>query len=92
MFPLVTGINESETLKQISCESICRFGRKVCYSDQCWSNDKCWCERKKHHGFEKDYVSNRSTCSCIMDDLSITCDEIVESYDEETPPIPTKPV
>ena len=41
MFPLVTGINESETLKQISCECICRFGRKICYSDQWWSNDKC---------------------------------------------------
>ena len=41
---------------------------------------------------KKDYIWNLSTCSCknrnylasIMDDSAITCDEIIESYDEET--------
>ena len=41
---------------------------------------------------KKDYTWNPSTCSCengkylasIMDDLTITCDEIMESHNEET--------
>ena len=40
----------------------------------------------------KDYIWNSATCTCkndkylanIMDDSVITCDEIIESYDEET--------
>ena len=40
---------------------------------------------------EKYYIWNPGTCSCkngknlgsIMDDSMITCDEIIESYDEE---------
>ena len=45
----------------------------------------------------KDYICNPSTCSCknasylasIMDDLAITCDEVIEWYDKETKTIPT---
>ena len=44
------------------------------------------------HVCEKDYIWNPATCGCengkylasIMDDSAITCDEIIESYDEET--------
>ena len=40
---------------------------------------------------EKDYVWNPAICNCengkylasIMDDLAITCDKIIESYDED---------
>ena len=47
--------------------------------------------------FVKDYVWNLATCSCkngrcltsIMDDSAITCDEIIESYNEKTKNIPT---
>ena len=54
-------------------------------------NDKCWCEFKKTHLREKDYVWNPATCkyenvkylASVMDDLVITCDEIVESYNKE---------
>ena len=46
---------------------------------------------------KKDYVWNPATCSCenekhlesIMNDLKITCDEIIESYNEEIKTIPT---
>ena len=45
---------------------------------------------------KKDYVWNPATCSCkngkhlesIMNDLTITCDEIIESYNEEIKTIP----
>ena len=41
---------------------------------------------------EKDYVWNPATCSCnngkylasVMDDSVIMCDEVIESYNEET--------
>ena len=41
---------------------------------------------------EKDYILNPSTCSCkngkyltnVMDDLEITFDDVIESYDKET--------
>ena len=47
---------------------------------------------KSCHVCEKDYVQNPATCNCedgkylasIMDDSAITCDEIIESYHEET--------
>ena len=49
------------------------------------------------HVREKDYVWNPATCSCengkylasVMDNSVITCDEIVESYNEETRNIST---
>ena len=56
VFNMITGINESKTLiKHISCECECRFdGRKrKCNSGQWWNNNKCQCERKKHHVCEK---------------------------------------
>ena len=70
---------------------------KKCHSDQWWNNSICLCECKKHYICEKDCIWNSATCSCqngkyltsIMDDSAITCDEIIESYDEETKTIPT---
>ena len=46
---------------------------------------------------EKSYVWNPATCNCengkylasIMDDSTIICDEVIESYDEERKAIPT---
>ena len=63
-----------------------------CNSHQWWNNDKCWCECKKHHACEKDHVWNPATCNSengkylanFMDDSTITCDEVIESYNEET--------
>ena len=48
-------------------------------------------ECKKHHVCEKDYLWNPSTCNCengkylenIMDNSTITSDEIIELYDED---------
>ena len=56
------------------------------------NNDNCQCECKKIRVCEKDYVWNSSTCNCgnekylasIMDDSAIMCDEVLESYDDET--------
>ena len=61
MFNIITRINESKTLtKHRSCEFKCRFGGKKCNSDQWWNNDKCRCQCKKRHVYEKDYVWNRA--------------------------------
>ena len=55
-------------------------------------------ECKKHHVYEKDYVSNPSTCSCnnkkylasIMHDSGVLRDEVIESYNKETKAISIK--
>ena len=88
---MITAINESKILiKHISCECKCKFDGRKCNSDEWWNNDKCQCECKKRHVCEKYHVLNPATCSCengkklasIMDDLAITCDEVIESFDE----------
>ena len=95
---MVMGINESKTSsKHISCEYKCKFYGRKCNSDQWWNNNKCWCKCKKCHVCEKNYIWNPATYSCengkylasITDDSAITCDEIIESYNEETKTIPT---
>ena len=71
--------------------------KKKCNSDQCWNNDKCQCECKKIHVCDKDYVWNPDIFNCgngkylasIMDDSVITCDGVINSYDEETKTPPT---
>ena len=95
------GVNESKSLtKHTPCECKCKFAGRKCNSNQWWNNDKCWCECKKHHICEKDYIWNPSTCSCknekylanIIDNSVITCDELIdadgEPYKEETKTIP----
>ena len=93
MFNKITGINEWKTLtKQISCECKCKFHARKCNSDQWWKSNKCWCECKKHNVCEKDYIWNPATCNCenekylanILENSTITCDEIIESFDGET--------
>ena len=62
---------------------------KKCNWDQCWNKNKSWCECKKRHVGEKDYIWNPATWSCengkylrsIMDDSAIMCDE--ESYNKQ---------
>ena len=92
MLNKITVINESKTLtKHISCQCKCKSDGWKCNSDQWWNN-KCRCECKKLHVCEKDHIWNPATCSCesgkylasIMDDSTIRCDEILESYEEET--------
>ena len=66
-------------------------------SDQLWNIGKCWCKCKKRNVCEKNYVWNSATCSCengkylasVIDGSAITCDEIIESHDEEIKTIPT---
>ena len=81
----------------MSCECKCKFDGTKCNSNQWWNNDKCRCEREKHHICEKDYVWNASAGSydkgkylaSIMDDSVIICDEVIKSSDEEIKTIPT---
>ena len=89
-----------ENIKHISCKCKCEFDSRKCNSNQKCNNDKCWCECKKHHIWEKDYIWNPDTCSCkngkylasIIDNSVITYDEIkdadslrgLDSYHEET--------
>ena len=88
---MITGINESKTLKKhILCEGKCKVDVRKCNSDQQWNNDKCRCECKKRHVREKKYVWNTTTRRCengkylasIMDDSAIICDEVIKSYEE----------
>ena len=59
VFNMIIGINGSKTLiKHMTCECKFRFGGKKFSSDQCCNNGKCWCECKKRHVCEKDYVWN----------------------------------
>ena len=97
-----TGINELKTLaKHISCKCKCRFDGRKCNSNQKWNKDQCCRECKKHNINEKDHILNPVTFRCkngkylanIMEDLLITCDEIIDtevkSHEEETKTIPT---
>ena len=95
---MIASINESKTLtKHLSCECKYKFDETKCNSNQWWNDDKCQCQCQKCHICEKDYVQNPSTCSCengdylasIMDDSTIICDEVIESYDEKIKTIPT---
>ena len=96
-FIMITGINESKTLtKHISCKCKCDFDGRKCNSNEKWNNGKCRCQCKKHNICEKDYISNPVKCSYkngkylanIMDDSVITCNEIIQSYNEETKTVP----
>ena len=91
VFNMIKGINESKVLtKHIQYECKCIFEGKK--SDQWWRNAKCLCESKNCHVCEKEYIRNPSTCNyenekylaSIMGILMITCDEIIESYHDET--------
>ena len=95
---MITGINESKTLtKHISCECKCKFDGKKRNSDQWWNNDKCRCEWKKCRVCEKYYIWNPATCICengkylasVMGNSAIMCNEVIESYNEETKTVPT---
>ena len=100
VFDMITGKNESKILtKDISCECKFKFDGRKCNSDQWRNNDRCQCECKKRHVYEKDYIWNSSKCSCengkyltsVIVDSVTTCYEIiggadaeVKSHDEET--------
>ena len=95
---MITGINESKSLtRHISCYCKCRLDGKKFNSDQWCNNDKYHCECKKIQVCEKDNVWDPATCNCenwkylaiIMDDSVITCDKLLELYDEEIKTIPT---
>ena len=89
---MIIGINESKTLtKDISSECKCRFDGTKSNSNQWRNNDKCRCECKKVHVYEKGYVWNPAKCNCengkylasIIDDSTVIFDDVIESYDEE---------
>ena len=93
VFSMITGINGSKTLtKHISCKCRCKFDERICNSDQWGNNHKCQCECNKRHVCEKDYVRNPATSNCengkyvasILDDTVIMCDEVIDSYEQET--------
>ena len=96
---MITGINESETLtKYISCWCKCKFDGTKCNSNQWWNNGKCRCDCKKHHLCEKKQhvwspskciFENRKYLASIMDDSTIICDEVTNSYEEEIKTIRT---
>ena len=78
-------------IKHIPCECKCKLERTKGNSNHWWNKDNCQYECKKHHICEKEYVWNPSTCFCenrnysasIIDDSVITCNEVIESQNEE---------
>ena len=89
---MITGINEAKALtKHISCKCKCRFDGRKCNSEQWLNNNKCRCECKKRHVCEKDHAWNPATCNCknrkysasIMNNSTMACDKIIESYHKE---------
>ena len=99
LFNMIAAIKQSKTLtKHISCKCKCRFDGRKCNSEQWWNNNKCRCECQKHHVCEKDYAWNPAMCNCkngkysasIMNNSTMTCDEIIESYHKEIKTILTK--
>ena len=88
-----------------SCNTLNKIYNKVCIpnkpedlhlsinSAHWWNNDKCRCECKKRHVCEKNPArfgcEHGKYLASIMEDSTITCNEIIESYDEETKTIPT---
>lgn len=71
VFNMVKEINESKTLiKHISYECRCEFDGRNCNSKQKSDNGKCQCECE--------YLKNHTCTKSIIDDLLVTCDEIVD--------------
>ena len=88
MFNMITRIYESKTIsKHIFCKCKCKFDGRKCDSDKQWNNNKCCCECRKRHVYEKDYIWNPVTCSyengkclaSIMNDSAIICDEVIDA-------------
>ena len=89
---MITGINELKTLtKHRSCWLKCKSDGQKCNPNQRWNNDKCWCECRKHHICEKDYVWNYATCNCKYGKYlaSVINDSGLKSNDEKTKTFPT---
>ena len=61
---MITEINESEiSTKHVSSECKSKFDDRKCNVNQKWNDDKRWCEFKKHHICENNYIWNPATCS-----------------------------
>ena len=87
VFNMITGINESKTLKHISCKYKCKYD--ACNSNKKRNNNKCWCDcknHKKHCECKTHYIWNPATCTgengkylgSGTDNSVITCDEVME--------------
>ena len=92
---MITRKTESKTLaKHILCEYKCRFDGRKC--NQCQINGGITINvdvsLKKVIYVQKNHFCNPATCICengkyltsMMNNSAIMCDEVIESYDEET--------
>ena len=100
MFNTITGINESKTLTKQVLYLQANLNENLMEENVFQNNDGKTVNiyvRKKRHVCKKDYIRNHTACICesgqylasIMDDSTITCDEIIESYDKETKTVST---
>ena len=89
-FNMITNKNETETMtKNTSCDCNWNLNRKMCTSNQKWTNKTCQCECQNYHKCEKDYKWNPSPCICenskilkgIADTSLIECDKIITVMD-----------
>ena len=59
------GKNESKMLtKHISCKCRCKCDGIKYNSNKKWNNNRCSCEWKKYHLYQKDFIWNSATCIC----------------------------
>ena len=76
-------------VKHSSCDGKCKFGSKLCNSNQESNNDKSRCECKKYPTYKNNYSWNPGKCisknsshlKSIIDDSVIVCDEIISITD-----------
>ena len=92
VFNMITRINELKTLtKHISCECKCKFDGRNCNPDQWWNNENVDVSvknvmyvKKILFGILLHVIVKIPYLPSIMDDSAIMCDQIIESYQEET--------
>ena len=88
-------MNQQHKKKHVSGDCKCKFNGGKCNLNQNWNSDKrrCGCKNStKDHVYKEDYVSNTGISDCEIytylkqnvDDLLITCDEIIDLLDTVT--------
>ena len=98
-FNMIKGINESKTLKQISCKCKYRLNDRKCNSNQTWNNNKWRCEcksLKERHICKIDYIWNTAAwtykngkyLASIINNSVIMYDQIISIVDSVTTNVP----
>ena len=80
----IENINKACIIFTSECQ--CKFDGRKCNSEQWWNNGKYRCECKNHAAC---ICESGQYLASIMDGSTITCDKIIESYNEEAKTVST---